>query len=65
MAGLVRHHVAGDLLEQRVGRGLVLEAEGGEGQALDHDLHAEVGHVPAAVGDDVVEQRRRCTLIGK
>src|SRR3546814_1340198 len=35
---------------------MVHEAEGGEGQALDHDLHAEVGHVPAAVGDDVVEQ---------
>jgi hypothetical protein len=27
-----------------------------QGQALDHDLHAQVGHVPAAVGDDVVEQ---------
>ena len=35
---------------------LVQEAERGQGQALDHHLHAEVGHVPAAVVDDVVEQ---------
>ena len=33
------------------------EAEGGQGQALDHDLHAQVGHVPARVGHDVVEQQ--------
>ena len=26
-------------------------------QALDHDLHAQVGHVPPLVGDDVVEQQ--------
>ena len=38
-------------------RHLVHEAERGEREALDHDLHAEVGHVPAAVGDDVVEQQ--------
>ena len=35
---------------------LVHEAERGQGQPLHHDLHAEVGHVPAAVVDDVVEQ---------
>ena len=57
VAGLVAHHVAQQLLEQRLGGELVDEAEGGEGEALDHDLHAEVGHVPAAVGDDVVEQQ--------
>ena len=56
MAGLVAHDVAQQLLEQRLGREHVHEAEGGEGQALDHDLHAEVGDVPPAVGDDVVEQ---------
>ena len=59
VAGLVGHHVAEQLLEQRLGRHLVHEAEGGQGQALDHDLHAEIGHVPAAVGDDVVEQQAR------
>ena len=52
----VAHHVAQQLLQQRLGGHLVQEAEGGEREALDHDLHAEVGHVPAAVGDDVVEQ---------
>ena len=57
VAGLVAHDVAQQLLEQRLGRHLVHEAEGGQGQTLDHDLHAEVGHVPAAVGDDVVEQQ--------
>jgi hypothetical protein len=36
--------------------GSVHEPEGGEGQALDHDLHAEIGDVPAAVAHDVVEQ---------
>ena len=56
MAGLVGHDVAGDLLEQRIGLNLVLEPEGGQRQTLDHDLHAEVGHVPARVGQDVVEQ---------
>ena len=56
VAGLVAHHVAQQLLEQRLVGELVHEAEGGEGQALDHHLHAEVGHVPAAVVDDVVEQ---------
>src|ERR1035441_1342659 len=31
-------------------------AEGRQGQSFDQHLHAEVGHVPAAVRDDVVEQ---------
>ena len=57
VAGLVAHDVAQELLEQRLLGDLVHEAEGGERQALDHDLHAEVGHVPAAVVDDVVEQQ--------
>ena len=64
VAGLVAHHVAQQLLEQRLGGHLVHEAERGEGEALDHDLHAEVGHVPAAVVDDVVEQHPRWALIG-
>ena len=56
VAGLVAHHVAEQLLEQRLGRHLVHEAERGERETLDHDLHAEVRHVPAGVGDDVVEE---------
>ena len=32
------------------------EPERRQREPLDHHLHAEVGHVPAAVGDDVVEQ---------
>ena len=56
VAGLVAHHVAQQLLEQRLLGHLVHEAERGQRQALDHHLHAEVGHVPAAVVDDVVEQ---------
>ena len=55
----VAHHVAQQLLEQRLGGHLVHEAERGEREALDHDLHAEVRHVPAAVGEDVVEQHLR------
>ena len=57
VARLVAHDVAQQLLEQRLGRHLVHEAERGERETLDHDLHAEVGHVPAAVGEDVVEQQ--------
>ena len=55
VARLVAHHVAEQLLEQRLGRDLVHHAERGEREALDHDLHAEVRDVPARVGEDVVE----------
>src|SRR5437764_13267546 len=47
--GLVAHHVAEELLQERLGRHLLDEPEGGEREALDHDLHAEVGHVPPRV----------------
>jgi len=57
VAGLVAHDVTEELLEQWLGGHLVEEAERGQRQALDHDLHAEVGHVPAAVVEDVVEQQ--------
>ena len=57
VARLVAHHVTQQLLQQRLGRQLVDEPEGGERETLDHDLHAEVRHVPAAVLDDVVEQQ--------
>ena len=56
VAGFVAHDVAQELFEQRLLGELVQEAECGEGEALDHDLHTEVRHVPAAVVDDVVEQ---------
>ena len=56
VARFVAHHVAEQLLQQLLGGHLVQEAERREREALDHDLHAEVGHVPAGVGDDVVEQ---------
>jgi hypothetical protein len=64
VAGLVAHHVAQQLLEQRLGGHLLHEAERGQRQALDHDLHAQVGHVPAGVADDVVEQHPRWALSG-
>ena len=56
MTGLVGHHVAQHLLEQRLGRHGMDEAEGGQGEPLHHDLHAEVGHVPTGIAHDVVEQ---------
>ena len=56
MAGLVAHHVAQHLLQQRLLGHLVHEAERGQRETLDHHLHAEVRHVPARVVDDVVEQ---------
>ena len=55
--GLVGHHVAQELLQERLLGDLVHEPEGGERQALDHDLHAHVRHVPARVADDVVDEQ--------
>ena len=56
MPGLVAHHVTQQLLEQRLVGQHVQEPECGQGQILDHDLHAEIGDVPATVVDDVVEE---------
>ena len=56
MTGLVTHDVPEQLLEERLLGHLVHEAERGERQPLDHDLHAEVRHVPPRVLDDVVEE---------
>ncbi len=53
---LVSHHVAGYLLDQRFGGELVDEPEGGERDALDDDLHAEVGDVPPRIGHDQLEE---------
>jgi hypothetical protein len=49
MACLVLHDVGEELLDQRVGRHVAEEAEGGERQAFDEYLHTEVGEVPAGV----------------
>ena len=57
VTGLVLHDVAQDLLGQRVGGGVAQQPERGEREALDQHLHAEVGHVPAAVGQRGREQR--------
>src|SRR2546426_788049 len=54
---LVPHDVVRELGQQRLLAELVHVAEGGHGEPLDHDLHAEVLHVPARVGQDLVEQR--------
>ncbi len=56
VAGLVSHHVAQKLLQERICRHLGHEPEGGQRQSLHHDLHAEVGHIPPRVSDDVVEE---------
>ena len=56
MTGLVRHHISQELLEQRLVRHHLDEAEGGERQTFDHYLHPQVGHVPSWVGDDLVEE---------
>ena len=62
MTGLVAHHVAQQLLEQRLLRDRVEEAERSQRQTLDHHLHAEIGHVPPAVVDDVVEQHPQVSI---
>jgi hypothetical protein len=57
VAGLVLHHVGVDRLGERVDGDVADEPERRQRQPLDQHLHAEVGHVPAGVGDDVVQQR--------
>ena len=54
--GLVLHDEREQLLDQRVGGHVAVHAERGQGQALDQDLHAQVGEVPARVGQRVVQQ---------
>lgn len=57
MAGLVLHDVGEDLLREGLVGGVADHPERGEGEALDEDLHTEVRHVPAAVGERVAQQR--------
>jgi hypothetical protein len=49
VAGLVGQHVAEQLAQQRLLGAAEQLAERRQGEALDDDLHAEVGDVPAAV----------------
>ena len=61
VAGLVGQHVAQQLVQQRLVGAPQHVAERGQRQALDDDLHAEVGDVPPAVleqrGDLRLEER--------
>src|SRR5262249_60842690 len=53
---LVLHHVGRDRAPERI-RGLVADdPEGGERDAFDEDLHAQVREVPARILQRVVEQ---------
>ena len=54
---LVLHDVGVHRAGQRVARLVADRLEGGERQALDQHLHAEIGHVPAPVGQRLLEQR--------
>lgn len=68
VARFVLHDAIGDVLDQRLA--LVHQAqraERGEREPLDQDLHPEIGHVPARVAHDRVEQLReaRVRLIRK
>src|SRR5262245_17841215 len=53
---LVADNVVEEVGQERLGARLVHEAERRHRQAFHHDLHAEVLHVPARVGEDLVEQ---------
>lgn len=55
MPGLVLHHVGIECLGERL-RGVVPDQpERGQCQPFDENLHAQVCHVPAGVGYDVIE----------
>ena len=57
VACLVLHHVGVDGGGQAI-LGEVADAlEGGQREALDEDLHAEIGHVPAPVGQHRLQER--------
>ena len=64
VAGFVLHDVGVDRLSQRIAGDVADQPEGGQGQALDKDLHPEIGHVPPRVAQDVVEKDLRLPLIG-
>src|SRR5713226_4979627 len=57
VARLVLHDVGIDGGGQRVLGRVADPLEGGQGQALDEDLHAQIGHVPAPIADRALEKR--------
>jgi hypothetical protein len=64
VAGLVGDDVLEELAQERLAAGLAHDAEGAEGEALDHDLHAEELEVPAAVGHEGVDQGEQVVVDG-
>src|SRR5215472_10205137 len=56
VARLVLHDVGVDGGGERVLRGVADPLERRQRQSLDEDLHAEVGHVPSAVADGLLEE---------
>ena len=56
MAGFVAHDITQQFLQQWLGGHLLHVPESSQSQTFDHDLHTQVGHVPATVIDNVVKQ---------
>ena len=61
---LVLHHIRVQRLRQGILRVVADDTESGQGQPLNEYLHAEIRHVPPAVGDDVVEERLQVHIQG-
>ena len=66
MARLVFHHIGIDHAGQRVLGDIADRAKSGERQTFNNDLHGQIGHVPAAVAQGLVDQllQRRGHRIG-
>jgi hypothetical protein len=64
VTGFVLHHVRIDRARQRIRRVVANEAERGQREPLDQHLHREVGHVPAAVAERVLQQRLQVDVQG-
>ena len=56
VARFVLHHIRIDRGGQRMAGGVANALEGGQRQAFDQDLHAKEGHVPARVGQHLLQQ---------
>jgi hypothetical protein len=56
VARLVLHDIGVDGGRERVLRLVADALEGRQCQALDQDLHGQIGHVPAAVAEPLLEQ---------
>ncbi len=67
VARLVLHDIGVYRGRQRIAGAIADQLEGGQREPLDQDLHAQVGHVPARVAQDLVEERaqRRIDRIGQ